>query len=88
MHRFYISTVNVNVLPVSKVKFSQSGSSLREVFCKKAVLKNFGTAVFCEFCEVFKNTFFIEHIRWLFLSKLYAVLNSGCFFAVIKEEEQ
>ena len=23
-----------------------------------------GTGVFCEFCEIFKNTFFIEHIRW------------------------
>ena len=21
----------------------------------------------CEFCEIFKNTFFIEHLRWLLL---------------------
>ena len=23
----------------------------------------------CEFFEIFKNTFFIEHLRWLLLSK-------------------
>ena len=22
----------------------------------------------CEFCEIFKNTFFIEHFRWLLLA--------------------
>ena len=22
----------------------------------------------CEFCEIFKNTFFIEHLRWLLLT--------------------
>ena len=25
-------------------------------------------ALSCEFCETFKNTFFIEYLRWLFLS--------------------
>ena len=24
----------------------------------------------CEFCEIFKNTFFTEHLRWLLLSFL------------------
>ena len=24
----------------------------------------------CEFYEVFKNTFFIEHLRWLLLAKV------------------
>ena len=29
----------------------------------------------CEFCEIFKNTFSIEHLRWLLLSKvIYTVL--------------
>ena len=23
--------------------------------------------VFCEFCEIFKNIFYIEHLRWLLL---------------------
>ena len=23
----------------------------------------------CEFCEIFKNTFFIKHLRWLLLKK-------------------
>ena len=27
----------------------------------------------CEFCEIFKNTFFIEHLRWL-LSLLFIYL--------------
>ena len=33
----------------------------------------------CEFYEIFKNTFFIEHLRWLFL---YAV--AAIFICVIK----
>ena len=24
----------------------------------------------CEFCEILKNTFFIEHLRWLLLNKM------------------
>ena len=46
-------------------------SSHPEVFCKKDVLKNFTTftgkhLVFSsEFCEIFKSTFFIEHLWWL-----------------------
>ena len=50
-----------------------------EVFCKRGVLKNFAkltgkhlcqslllnkvAGLACEFCEIFKNTFFIEHLR-------------------------
>ena len=26
---------------------------------------------FCEFCQIFKNTFFIKHLRWLFLYLLW-----------------
>ena len=29
--------------------------------------KDTGTGVSCEFCEVFKNTFLIEHLCWLLL---------------------
>ena len=25
---------------------------------------------YCEFCEIFKNTFFIKHLRWLLLTNL------------------
>ena len=57
-------------------------SSRAEVFCKKGILKNFAKAcnfrkketlaqVFsCDFWEVFKNSFFIEHLRWLLLMKI------------------
>ena len=40
-------------------------SSCPEVFCKKSVLKNFA-----KFWEITKNTFFIEHLRWLLLSPI------------------
>ena len=30
----------------------------------------------CEFCEIFKNTFFTEHLRWLFL-KFTSTYNKG-----------
>ena len=35
-------------------------SNLPEVFCKKEVFS-------CAFCEISKNTFFTEQLRWLFL---------------------
>ena len=51
-------------------------SSCPEVFCKKGFLRNFGKftgkrfikketlahVFYCKFCEIFKNTFFIEHL--------------------------
>ena len=58
----------------------RSRSSCPEVFCKKGVLRNFAKftgkhlcqrlffkkEVFsCEFCEISKNTFFTERLRWL-----------------------
>ena len=30
--------------------------------------KTLAQALSCEFCEIAKNTFFIEHLRWLLLS--------------------
>ena len=37
-----------------------------EIFCKKGFLRNFaktlGQVFSCEFCEISKNTFFIEHL--------------------------
>ena len=43
--------------------------AVAEVFCKKVVLENFAKpqVFFCKFCEIFKNTFFIDHLRWLLL---------------------
>ena len=35
-------------------------------FIKKQTL-----AQVCEFCQIFKNTFFIKHLRWLFLYLLW-----------------
>ena len=36
----------------------------------------------CEYCEIFKNTFFVEHLRWLPLVKLEFLLNTsgGCLW--------
>ena len=29
------------------------------------------TGFFCECCKIFKNSFFVEHLRWLVLQSLY-----------------
>ena len=44
------------ILPVwvSSLKYGEPSSTLAQVFP-------------CEFCEIFKNTFFTEHLRWLLL---------------------
>ena len=47
-----------------------------QAFRPVTLLKRKPNQVFsCEICEMFKNTFFIEHIRWLLL-KLYEVDSS------------
>ena len=47
-----------------------------QAFRPVTLLKRKPNQVFsCEICEMFKNTFFIEHIRWLLL-KLYKVDSS------------
>ena len=37
----------------------------------------------CEFCETFENTFFIEHLRWLFLK----LLNVTSIFSGLQKRE-
>ena len=34
-----------------------------EVFCNFIKIETLGQVFFCEFCKIFKNTFFIEHLR-------------------------
>ena len=48
----------------SKTK-KKSRSGRPEVFCKKQVLKKiYKSKVFsCEFCEAFKNTYFVKYLR-------------------------
>ena len=73
---FNVSLGNVKILSFV------SRSNRLEVFCKKDVLKNFAKftgkhhfikketlsqVFFGEFCKIFKDTFFIEHLPWLFL---------------------
>ena len=56
-------------LSSSSFSFIQSRSSHRELSSKKCVLKNF--AKFTgkhRCCEIFKKTFFTEHLQWLLLS--------------------
>ena len=44
-------------------------SLFNEVAGLQLYQKETPTEVFsCEFCEIFKNTFFREHLRWLLLS--------------------
>ena len=48
-----------------KQKQKKSTSGRPEVFCKKQVLKQiYKSKVFsCEFCEAFKNTYFVKYLR-------------------------
>ena len=44
------------------------------MFFKTGVHKNCAetpTGVFCEYCEILMNSFFIEHLWWLFLNLYY-----------------
>ena len=89
-----------NSSDLTRPNLQKARSSRPEVFCKKAVLRNFAkftgkdlcqrlffnkvsglrlqlylkrdlAQVFsCEFCEIFKKTFFIEHLQWLLLKQL------------------
>ena len=36
----------------------------------------------CELCEIFKNTFFIEHIWWLLLKNKLTLIITEMFFEV------
>ena len=63
--------------------FRASGVVVRRCFIKKVFLKylyqtqacnfikkkNLAQVFSCEFCEISKNTFFTEHLRWLLLHK-------------------
>ena len=67
------NSVKINLLFASF--FLQFRSNCPEVFCKKGVQacnfikKETLAQVFsCEFCEIFKNIYFIEHLRWLLLT--------------------
>ena len=34
------------------------------------------TSVSCEYCEIFRNTYFMEHLRWLLLSSPVAAVKT------------
>ena len=44
-----------------------------EVFCKKGIIKKYRKIhMFSyDFCEIFKDTFFIEHLWWLLLNLMF-----------------
>ena len=47
-------------------------NKVAELQACNVIKKTTPTQVFsCEYCEVFKNSFFIEHLRWLVLQVLY-----------------
>ena len=67
----YLLLFLFSVLGVFTVQLSVSRSSCTEVIYKKTVFKILKTTVpesllkrefSCEFCKIFKNTFFIEHL--------------------------
>ena len=47
----------------------------KHLFWSQLYYKEIPTQVFsCEYCEIFKNTSFIEHLRWLLLELLFREL--------------
>ena len=64
-----------SLLAFGEILWRTYRSSHPDGFCKNSGLKNFvfskcisRTLYFCEFCEIFKNIFFTEHLRWLHLN--------------------
>ena len=59
----------------------QSGSS-PEMFCKACnfIEKKISTQVFsCDFCKIFKNTFFTECLQWLLLVMSSVLISTSVF---------
>ena len=66
-------------------------SLLNKVACLKAcdlVKKETTTQLlYCEYCEIFKNSLFMEHLHWLLLNKERvhvepSVDNTNCIFQI------
>ena len=49
-------------------------AALKSVFIKKR--RDSKTGVFFEYCKILKNSFFVEHVWWLFL--YVAVIKNSC----------
>ena len=70
--RLYLEAV-VRKCSVKKVFLQISQNSLENTCARDSFLIKFikketlAQAFSCEFCEISKNTFFIEHLRWLLL---------------------
>ena len=49
---------------------SQENTRAKDSFLKKFIIKESPAKLFsCEFWEIFKNTFFTEHLWWLLLKR-------------------
>ena len=65
IQRCSVKKVFLNILPEA-CNFNKK-ETLAQVFSYVDIAK---IVFLCEYCETFKNTFFIEHLRWLLLVKL------------------
>ena len=88
---YYASEAVVQRCSVKKVLLENSRNSpkntcARAFFLIKAcnfIKKETLAPVFsCEFCEILKNTFFIEHLRWLLLFRLNVSIIPDCYHSV------
>ena len=71
---FRVATVALEKQPLAHVLQKRCSQKFRNVYGKTPVSeyvfnKNFikrhsNTGFFCEYCEISKNSFFIEHLRW------------------------
>ena len=69
--------MQISVVPLEAVSwkcsvkkmFLKISQNSQEITCARVSYKKILALVFsCEFYEIFKSTFFIEHLRWLLLS--------------------
>ena len=59
--------------------FNKFGGARLQLYLKR----DSGTGVFCEFCEIFKNTFLTEQLWWLLLSISLIGLLLEIFFGTV-----
>ena len=69
---FNHTSKNLTAFAEKNLRFAEAaiqGCSIKKMFLKsRKIHEKKPVPQSCEFCEFFKDTFFIEHLRWLLLS--------------------
>ena len=67
---------NSQEIPCARVSFLTKLYSWTWNFIKEETLAQ---VFYCDFCEIFKNRFFIEHLRQLLLNRMISMMNHSSF---------